>query len=218
MVHNDTTEDPGRITVVAEEEANGITTADDTIRIKNNKTNAAESSALAETPSQMASGGSSLMEPSGKNQNRSTQASVPKAKLSVTNAAPRGSRNLNVPMTNVVLCVSKKDIICTASLTSQLVCLAVTLLLAASSFSYGRGQIMSLDNNVNNAYSFELAMIINTIIDPMVCVIFSSNFRKAARVIRNKIVNSIASICKPSDNSAEQNVSTIELGAIPKQN
>ena len=149
--------------------------------------------------------------------NTGTQAFLPDHKDHVKAAPPqRGCRNVKVPMTKVVLCVSKKDIICTASLTSQLACLAVTVILIVSMFSNGRGQVITINQYIRNIYSFEVAMILNTIIDPVVCIIFSSNFRKAARSICNKVSTRIHSICKPS-NTSERKASNIELGVLPKQ-
>ena len=93
-----------------------------------------------------------------------------------------GLHKFPVPLTKVVLCLSDSDITCSISLTLQLICLCITHVLTVFSFKIS-GQEVSLERYMLSCYSMEVAFLINTMVDPIVCVIFSSNFRNAAKAI-----------------------------------
>ena len=82
-------------------------------------------------------------------------------------------------MTKVVLCVSERDIVCTASLTCQMICLMITHALMVFCFSVG-GRKISLARYESICVCIEVATIINVFVDPLVSLLFSSNFREAA--------------------------------------
>ena len=93
-----------------------------------------------------------------------------------------GVHKLPVPLTKVVLCLSNSDITCSISLTLQLICLCITHMLTVFSFKIA-GQEVSLERYMLSVYSMEVAFLINTMVDPIVCIIFSSNYRNAAKAI-----------------------------------
>ena len=90
-----------------------------------------------------------------------------------------GAKLVAVPLTNVVLCLSRHDIVCTASLTSQLVCLLITHVLTVFGFRIS-GEMVSIDAYDASTFAFEIAFLINTLVDPFICIIFSTSFRCAA--------------------------------------
>ena len=90
-----------------------------------------------------------------------------------------GAKLVNVPLTKVVLCLSHQDIVCTASLTSQILCLLITHVLTVFGFRIS-GEIVSIDAYFASTIAFEMAFLINTMVDPIICIIFSSPYRCAA--------------------------------------
>ena len=93
-----------------------------------------------------------------------------------------GVHKFPVPLTKVVLCLSNSDISCSISLTLQLTCLCITHVLTVFTFLIS-GQEVSLERYMLSCYSLEAALLINTMVDPIVCIIFSSNYRNAAKTI-----------------------------------
>ena len=93
-----------------------------------------------------------------------------------------GACTVNIPLTNLVFCVTRKDIICTAGLTSQIICLCITHALLFYTFKIS-GQKVSSERYISAIYSLEAAFILNTIVDPIICIIFSSKYRNAAKDI-----------------------------------
>lgn len=93
---------------------------------------------------------------------------------------------LKVPHSERIVSVSRKDIFCTTSLTLQIICLLITHGLTIFAFSIS-GQKVSLKRFILSYYAFEIAFLINTMIHPLVCILFSSNYRDAAKSILFKI-------------------------------
>ena len=93
-----------------------------------------------------------------------------------------GIHKIPVPLTKVVLCLSNSDITCSISLTLQLICLCITHMLTVFTFRIA-GQEVSLERYMQSVYSMEVALLINTMVDPIVCVVFSSDFRNAVKAI-----------------------------------
>ena len=91
-----------------------------------------------------------------------------------------GAYKVNIPFTKVVICVSHKDIICTASLTSQMICLCITHVLLIYGFIIS-GKEVPLWRYVMSAYLMEVAIIFNAAVDPCACILFSSTYRNAAK-------------------------------------
>ena len=89
-----------------------------------------------------------------------------------------GDRVVNIPYTNVVLCVSHKDLICTIGLACQLSSLIITFILTIFAFRIS-GKIVTIYDFFRGYYCLEVALIINSVVDPIVCVVFSKNFRDA---------------------------------------
>ena len=90
-----------------------------------------------------------------------------------------GAYKINIPLTKVVLCVSQRDIVCTASLTCQIICLILTHVLMVYSFTTS-GKKISLSRYESSTICIEIALIINGLVDSLVSLLFSSNFREAA--------------------------------------
>ena len=90
-----------------------------------------------------------------------------------------GAYKVNIPLTKVVLCVSQRDIVCTASLSCQIICLIITHALMVYCFSAG-GRKISLARYQSVCVCIEIASIINAFVDSLVSLLFSSNFREAA--------------------------------------
>ena len=106
-----------------------------------------------------------------------------------------GTYMVNVPMTKVVICVSKQDIVCTASLSSQVASLIVTFILTIVGFSIS-GKIVTIDRFFTSYYCTEVALIMSSIVDPLTCVLFSRNFRKATISTLKQIMNTHKSSVK----------------------
>lgn len=100
---------------------------------------------------------------------------------------------LKIPRSEKIVSVSRKDIFCTTSLTLQLLCLLITHSLTIFAFSIS-GKRVSLKRFILSYYAFEIALLINTIVHPLVCILFSSNYRDASKSILFKIRNN----CMPS--------------------
>ena len=97
-----------------------------------------------------------------------------------------GDRVINIPLTNVVLCVSQKDIICTIGLACQLASLILTFILTILGFR-NSGKIVPIHEFFWGYYCLEVALLINSLVDPIVCVMFSKNFRDALKsMVRKK--------------------------------
>ena len=96
-----------------------------------------------------------------------------------------GDHVVNIPVANVLLCISRKDVICTLGLTCQIVSLIVTFILTVFGFKIS-GKIVNVYEMFRGGYYLEAALIINSVVDPIVCVVFSSSFRDAfKRMVRN---------------------------------
>ena len=91
-----------------------------------------------------------------------------------------GDRIVNIPYTNVVLCLSQKDIICTIGLSCQLASLIVTFILSIIGFRTS-GKIITIYEFLVAYYCLEVALIINSVVDPILCLMFSSDFRDALK-------------------------------------
>ena len=104
---------------------------------------------------------------------------LPKAEDYAQSGAVAGAHKINIPMTKVVLCLSHSDIICTASLSSQMICLFVTHALIAYSFQIGGKEVTLSRYEWGNIW-LEVAFVLNAIVDSFVSLVFSSNFRDAA--------------------------------------
>jgi hypothetical protein len=91
-----------------------------------------------------------------------------------------GAYKVNIPLTKVVICVSHRDIICTASLTSQMICLCITHMLMIYGFIIS-GKEVPLWRYVMSAYLMEVAIIFSAAVDPFACILFSSSYRNAAK-------------------------------------
>ena len=101
-----------------------------------------------------------------------------------------GAHKINIPLTKVVLCLSHRDIICTASLTSQMICLFVTHALMVYSFIIG-GQEVTLSRYGWASILLEVSFLLNAIVDSFASLVFSSNFRDAAWNIFFQKINKI---------------------------
>ena len=99
-----------------------------------------------------------------------------------------GAKLVAVPLTKFVLCVSRHDIVCTASLTSQIVCLLITHVLTVFGFRIS-GEMVSIDAYDASTFAFEIAFLINTLVDPFICIIFSTSYRCAALEFLKRTLN-----------------------------
>ena len=113
---------------------------------------------------------------------------LPTANDYKSNIPISGAKLVNVPLTKVVLCLSRHDIVCTASLTSQILCLLITHVLTVVGFRIS-GQIVSIDAFAASTFAFEIAFLINTMVDPLICIIFSSRYRSAASDLLKEVLN-----------------------------
>ena len=113
---------------------------------------------------------------------------LPTAKDYKSSIPISGAKLVNVPLTKVVLCLSRQDIACTASLTSQILCLLITHVLTVFGFRIS-GQIVSIDAYAASTFAFEIAFLINTMVDPLICIIFSSHYRCAASDFLKAVLN-----------------------------
>ena len=91
-----------------------------------------------------------------------------------------GDRVINIPLTDNVICISRTDIICTIGLSCQLLSLIATFILAIFGFR-GSGKILTIYEFLIGYCCFEVALLINSAIDPIVSVIFSASFRKSLK-------------------------------------
>ena len=93
-----------------------------------------------------------------------------------------GAKLVNIPLTSAVICVSRKDIICTTSLVLQVVCLIITYILSFNGFNIS-GKEVSLESYIWAIRFIELSLLMITMVDPITSMIFSSNYRNAAKNI-----------------------------------
>ena len=116
--------------------------------------------------------------------NRGTKTNIYKKKIFLPTSedyahiGQPGTFSVSIPLTKVVLCVSNKDLVCTASLTTQIICLVVTHVLMIYCFRIG-GQEVTLSKYESVSVCIEIAVIINSFISSCVSLMFSSNFRDA---------------------------------------
>ena len=94
---------------------------------------------------------------------------------------------VHIPLTSAVICVSRKDIICTASLTLQVICLLATHFLSIFTFRIS-GKEVTLERYLSALRTWEISLLMITMVDPLSCIIFSSSYREAAKTIFNKII------------------------------
>merc|ERR1712096_413004 len=81
----------------------------------------------------------------------------------ITIQPKRGNYVVHVPITNVVICVSQRDILCTAGLLCQLVSLMLTFILTLICASVTR-KIVTIDRYMLSYYCGEIALILNSVI------------------------------------------------------
>ena len=98
----------------------------------------------------------------------------------VTMEPKKGDRIVSIPYTNVQLCISRSDIVCTIGLSCQLASLIFTFILTVFGFRIS-GKIVTINEFFAGYYCLEIALLINSVIDPIVCVIFSQKFRNALK-------------------------------------
>ena len=91
-----------------------------------------------------------------------------------------GDRVVSIPRTNVVLCISRTDVICTIALACQLSSLVITFILTIFGIRIA-GKIVTIHEYFLAGYFLEIALIINSVVDPIICVVFSSDFRDACK-------------------------------------
>ena len=91
-----------------------------------------------------------------------------------------GDHVINIPLTNNIICVSRTDIICTIGLSCQLLSLIATFILTIFAFQKS-GKILTINELFTGYYCFEIALFINSVVDPIVSVIFSASFRNALK-------------------------------------
>ena len=91
-----------------------------------------------------------------------------------------GDRVINIPLTDNVICISRTDIICTIGLSCQLLSLIATFILTIFGFRLS-GKILTIYELLTGCYCFEVALFINSVVDPIVSVIFSASFRNALK-------------------------------------
>ena len=93
-----------------------------------------------------------------------------------------GDRVINIPLTDTVLCISRTDVICTIGLSCQLLSLITTFILLIFGFRIS-GKIVTMNEFFAAYYCMEIALLVNSVIDPIVSVIFSTNFRDALKCL-----------------------------------
>ena len=91
-----------------------------------------------------------------------------------------GDRVINIPLTDNVICISRTDIICTIGLSCQLLSLIATFILTIFGFRLS-GKILTIYEFFTGCYCFEVALFMNSVVDPIVSVIFSASFRNALK-------------------------------------
>ena len=107
---------------------------------------------------------------------------IPKVNDYKTVVPISGAKLVHIPLTSAVICVSRKDIICSTSLILQVLCLLITYILSFTGFNIS-GKVVSLERYIWSIRFTELSLLMITMVDPIVCMIFSSNYRRAARNI-----------------------------------
>ena len=95
---------------------------------------------------------------------------------------------VHIPLTSAVICVSRKDIICTASLSLQVICLLATHFLSMYTFKIS-GKEVPLERYLSALKAWEISVLMITMVDPLSCIIFSSSYREAAKMILHKIIH-----------------------------
>ena len=100
-------------------------------------------------------------------------------------------RNLTipVPMTGTTLTVSKKDIITTASLSAQLLVMILTLSMTVKAVKIS-GRRVIFDEWFSSWMCLLFAHTMTTLVDPLVCVICSSEYRNALQDLFSRAVRS----------------------------
>ena len=99
-----------------------------------------------------------------------------------------GDRVINIPLTDTVLCISRTDVICTIGLSCQLLSLIATFILLIFGFRIS-GKIVTMNEFFSAYYCMQIALLLNSVIDPIVSVIFSTNFRDALKcLLRSQIL------------------------------
>ena len=93
-----------------------------------------------------------------------------------------GDRVINIPLTDSVLCISQTDVICTIGLSCQLLSLITTFILLIFGFRIS-GKIVTMNEFFTAYYCMEIALLVNSVIDPIVSVIFSTKFRDALKCL-----------------------------------
>lgn len=93
-----------------------------------------------------------------------------------------GDHVINIPLTDNIICVSRTDVICTIGFSCQLLGLIATFILTIFGFRMS-GKIVTVYEFFTGYYCLELALFINSVVDPIVSVIFSSSFRNALKCL-----------------------------------
>ena len=93
-----------------------------------------------------------------------------------------GDHVINIPLTDNIICVSRTDIICTIGLSCQLLSLIATFILTIFGFRLS-GKILTIYEFFTGYYCLEVALFINSVVDPIVSVIFSASFRNALKYL-----------------------------------
>ena len=93
-----------------------------------------------------------------------------------------GDHVVNIPLSNITFCVSRQDIICTIGLSCQVTSLILAFILCTFGFTIS-GKVVTLHDFFPAYYCLEAGLIINSLVDPIICVAFSNNFRIALKDI-----------------------------------
>ena len=93
---------------------------------------------------------------------------------------------IKVPMTKVVLSASAQDITCTRGLSAQLFVMFVTFVLYILPVQHSN-KIITVQAFYLSSIGIELGFFFNALIDPLVCLIFSSEFRAAVKSILSQL-------------------------------
>ena len=112
---------------------------------------------------------------------------IPMAQDYKTNLPNPDAHLVHIPLTSAVICVSRKDIICTASLSLQVVCLLATHFLSMFTFKIS-GKEVPLERYLSALRTWEISLLMITMVDPLSCIIFSSSYREAAKTIFHKTI------------------------------
>ena len=112
---------------------------------------------------------------------------IPKAEDYKPNLPMSEARLVNIPLTSAVICISRKDIICTASLSLQVLCLLATHFLSMYTYKIS-GKEVPLERYLSALRTWEISLLMITMVDPLSCIIFSSSYRAAARDILQKCI------------------------------